>query len=63
MKDFLILIGSMILIGIVAFILFASDYRVHAEPVVVPYCWEAHEFIPGFGRHLMCSEIDRYYEA
>lgn len=65
MKDLLILVGTLIVIGFLAFVLFASDYRVHAKPlaVIVPYCWEAHPIIPGFGRYLMCSEIDRYYDA
>lgn len=62
---FLAIMLSLIALFSVLFSLFASDYRVHAKPVsvIVPYCWEASPFIPGFGRYLMCSEIDRYYDA
>lgn len=62
MKDFLILIGILIVIGFLAFILFASDYRVHASTPVVAYCFEVREF-PFAPRFTMCSEIDRYYDA
>lgn len=58
-----LLIPVFIIWFVVCFLLLASNYRVVAAPAIVPYCWEPHSTIPGFGRYLMCSEIDRYYEA
>lgn len=46
--------------------IFAGHYRVVAETIIVPYCFEALELPPPFqsmGKFRPCSEIDKYYDA
>ena len=40
------------------FTIFASNFKVHAEPVVVPHCLS-----PMIGMFLPCSDVDRYEYA
>ena len=40
------------------FLIFAGDFRTHAEPVIVPHCHS-----PMIGMFLPCSEVDRYEYA
>lgn len=40
------------------FTIFASNFKTHAEPVVVPHC-----ISPMIGMFLPCSDVDRYEYA
>jgi len=45
-----------ILLFLVSFLYFASDYRVIAKPIIVPHCWQ-----PTQGWFLPCTDVDVYY--
>jgi len=47
-----------LLLFLVSFLYFASDYRVIAKPIIVPHCFDR-----SLGMFLPCSDVDVYYYA